>query len=351
MENASHFDIELDGLFLENSSYDYGDYTNYEEDLHILSVFIPVLYSLALIVGLLGNGLLLVVLYKLLCPWSVTHTFILHLLVANTLLLLTLPFWAAEAAQGWSFGSPLCMLMGAIFKIVFCCGNFLLACMSVDQYLSIVHNVQMYSKLNPWKVQVNFLLVWLVCLLLCIPDWIPTKYQETGLKGIVKFCHNPVQLSASAYASRWLYHVVGFIIPSIVIVFCFSCALLRLPGSSPRIRKQGSMRAILVLVLAFFICWTPYNIILIVDTASVRKGSSLDTPLIVTAALGCLHSSVNPVLCICFFQDFRCHVLHMLRLRGEEPPNGNLPPCNDRENLSEENGRMCPQESTEQTQC
>ena len=115
--------VELDGLFLHNSTFDYGDYQYRGDDLspcghqRFQAVFIPVLHSLALVLGLLGNGLVLGVLFQLRRTWSVTDTFILHLAVADTLLLLTLPFWAMEASQGWIFGTGLCKLMGAIFKV------------------------------------------------------------------------------------------------------------------------------------------------------------------------------------------------------------------------------------------
>lgn len=82
-------------------------------------MFITILYSLAFVVGLLGNGLLLVVLVRGRRAWSVTDTFILHLAVTDVLLLATLPMWAAQAAQaeGWTFGTPLCKISGAVFMV------------------------------------------------------------------------------------------------------------------------------------------------------------------------------------------------------------------------------------------
>lgn len=80
---------------------------------------IIVLYLLAFVVGVLGNGLLLLVLVQSRRTWSVTDTFILHLAVADVLLLATLPMWAAQAAQaeGWTFGTPLCKITGAVFMV------------------------------------------------------------------------------------------------------------------------------------------------------------------------------------------------------------------------------------------
>ncbi|XP_063049705.1 verrucotoxin subunit beta-like [Engraulis encrasicolus] len=43
---------------------------------------------------------------------------------------------------------------------------------SVDKYMSIVHAVKMYSRKKPWVVQASCLTVWLVTLILSIPDWL-----------------------------------------------------------------------------------------------------------------------------------------------------------------------------------
>ena len=96
-----------------------GDVCDLTEGRNFEAVFIPVLYSVAFVVGILGNGVLLGVLVQSRKRWSVTDTFILHLGVADVLLLVTLPLWAVEAAQdaGWTFGTPLCKITGAVFTV------------------------------------------------------------------------------------------------------------------------------------------------------------------------------------------------------------------------------------------
>lgn len=83
------------------------------------ATFIVVLYSLTFVVGVLGNVLLLGVLVQSRRTWSVTDTFILHLALTDVLLLVTLPMWAAQAAQadGWTFGTPLCKITGSVFMV------------------------------------------------------------------------------------------------------------------------------------------------------------------------------------------------------------------------------------------
>lgn len=118
----------LEGLEDEygNDSYVYdedcctgGDVCEFGGGKKFEAVFMPVIYSVALVVGILGNGVLLVVLAQSRRAWSVTDTFILHLGVADVLLLMTLPFWTAQAGQadGWTFGTPLCKITGTVFTV------------------------------------------------------------------------------------------------------------------------------------------------------------------------------------------------------------------------------------------
>ncbi|XP_023835776.1 C-X-C chemokine receptor type 3-like isoform X2 [Salvelinus sp. IW2-2015] len=260
--------------------------------------------------------------------WSVTDTFILHLGMADTLLLLTLPLWAVQAAGEWSFGTPLCKITGAMFTINFYCGIFLLACISLDRYLSVVHAVQMYSRRKPWMVQASCLSVWLLSILLSIPDWHFLESVRDTRRDKVECVHNYPSLSQSWFdwrlASRLLYHMVGFLLPSAVLLFCYSCILLRLQHGSQGLQKQRAVRVILALVLVFFLCWTPYNITLMVDTLyfsntlvdTCESHKALDISLTTTSSLGYLHCSLNPVLYAFVGVKFRRHLLDMLRSLG-----------------------------------
>ncbi|XP_059423622.1 C-X-C chemokine receptor type 3-like [Carassius carassius] len=304
-----------------------GSICDQETSMYFDSIFIPVLYSLALVVGLVGNGLVLVVLWKKRQYLNVTDIFILHLSLADILLLLTLPFWAVEAAYEWIFGSVLCKLTGALFKINFYCGIFMLCCISVDRYLSIVHAVQMYSRRKPIVTHCCCLMVWLFCLLLSIPDWIFLKDYKDSRRQDKTQCV-PDYSDSWHLATRLLKHILGFILPALIMMFCYSCILLRLRRGSQCKQKKGAIRVIVALVVAFFIHWTPYNITLMIDTIQTNETidpsnqtscgtfTSLDVALTATTTLGYLHCCVNPVLYAFVGVKFRQHLLDMLRPLG-----------------------------------
>ncbi|XP_041962148.1 C-X-C chemokine receptor type 3-like [Alosa sapidissima] len=308
-----------------------GNVCDQDRSMEFAAVFIPVLYSVALVLGLLGNGLVLAVLWKKKRTWSVTDTFILHLALADVLLLFTLPFWAVEASRGWIFGTTLCKITGAVFKMKYYCGIFLLACISVDRYVSINHGVQMYSPKKPWVVQASCLAVWFICCLLSIPDWLylsPSYDPRRDKTECVPLYPVPQGNWRSGF--RWLYHILGFLLPAAVMVLCYTRILLRLCCGSQNLQKQKDMRVIVALVIAFFISWTPYNLTLMADTlhandssasgnASCDTFTTLDISLTITSSLGYLHCCINPVLYAFVWMKFRRHLVEMLK-RGSTLP-------------------------------
>lgn len=307
-----------------------GDVCDFEEDIQFGALFIPVLYSIVFVVGVLGNGMLLGVLARSRKSWSVTDTFILHLCVADVLLLVTLPFWAAESANadGWTFGTPLCKINGAVFTINFYCGIFLLACISLDRYLSIVHATQMYSRRNPLVVHISCLAVWLFSLLLSVPDWIFLSAIKDSRRNRTEcirdyFIYGSEAVHNWRFASRLLYHIVGFLLPSAILIFCYSCILRRLRCGSQGLQKQKAFRVIVAVVVVFFLCWLPYNITLMVDTLKSTNSSdgcgvrtSLEKAKIITSSVGYMHCSLNPILYAFVGVKFRRQLVDILRAFG-----------------------------------
>ncbi|XP_078108633.1 C-X-C chemokine receptor type 3-like isoform X2 [Sander vitreus] len=318
--------VELDGLFLQNSTYNYNDDYDYVEDTESRpseEVFIPVLYCVVLVIGLLGNGLLLAVLAQKRRSWSISDTFILHLSVADILLLATLPFWAAQATQQceWCFWGFLCKICEAVFNINFYCGIFLLVCISLDRYLSIVHATQLYSHKKPRLAHISCLLVWLVSLILTILH----RIFLVARKDLVQECVHSYTQSVTDWklGLRLLHHTLGFLLPAIVLIICCSCILLK--RSSEGLQKQRAIMVILPLVVVFFLCWMPYNITLIVDTfrnsskerddglSGNRQRSLKINALMVTSGLGCMHACLRPLLYLCLCGNFRKRTLAMLK--------------------------------------
>ncbi|GAA6229636.1 C-X-C chemokine receptor type 3-like [Lates japonicus] len=319
-------DVDVGGFLGQNTTYDYGDY-EYKEDPESKgseAVLIPVLYSVVLVVGLLGNVLLLVVLAQKRRSWSISDIFISHLGVADILLLLTLPFWAVQAAHhsGWSCGGFLCKFSGAVFDINLYVGIFLLVCICLVHCLSIVHTTRLCFLKTPAFAHISCALVWVISLLLTIPDWIFLEAWKDEAKGRTLCAHI---YSGSQLLSRLPHHILGFLLPVAILIICCSCMLISLQSKSKSPQKQRAITVILLMVVVFFLLWMPYNITLIVDTfrshsKETQGGSSgnpsegsLKAALIGTSALACVHACLRPLLYLGLCGNFRKRTLAALR--------------------------------------
>lgn len=181
----------------------------------------------------------------------------------------------------------------------------------------------MYSRTKPLLVQLSCLAVWFFCFLLSIPDWMYLKAENDPRRGNKIECIHHYPTTTWRLVSRVLYHVLGFLLPAIVLLYCYSCVLLRLQSGVQGVQKQRAVRVVLALVMAFFITWTPYNITLLVDTLYTNQSTinsttcatttALDVAIIATSTLGYMHCCVNPVLYAFVGVKFRRHLLDLIK--------------------------------------
>ncbi|OWK12795.1 CXCR2 [Cervus elaphus hippelaphus] len=151
-----------------NSSYlwegfedEFGNYTGTpptEDDDYICDVStetlnkhaVVVTYALVFLLSLLGNSLVMLVILYSRVGRSVTDVYLLNLAMADLLFAMTLPIWAASKAKGWIFGTPLCKVVSLLKEVNFYSGILLLACISMDRYLAIVHATRTLTQKRHW---------------------------------------------------------------------------------------------------------------------------------------------------------------------------------------------------------
>lgn len=73
------------------------------------------------------------------------------------------------------------------------------------------------------------------------------------------------------------------------------------------------------LVAVFLLCWTPYNITLLVGTVRGRFEEPLKTAAMVTSQFGYIHTCLRPLVYLSLSADFRTQALALLRCTPVEP--------------------------------
>ncbi|XP_033881308.1 C5a anaphylatoxin chemotactic receptor 1-like [Acipenser ruthenus] len=337
------------GDFEEGWGYSYGDYNgsypnNTDWDYKLVSglgplqYFIMVVYSLIFILGVPGNALVIWVTgFKM--KRSVNTVWFLNLACADLLCCLSLPLmisWVAEDHH-WSFGPLACKLIPGLILLNMFCSIFLLAVISADRCLLVAVPVWCQNRRRPAVAGWVCAAVWGLSLLATVPFFAHRKELTDDIS--LKILCNPdysslnEDIKAAELGITVYRFIVGFLVPFAAITGCHVFILSRVSGgqrASGR-KSQKTRRVICAVVLTFFICWLPYNILGFIQ--ALTPSDSPLVPHILTADLFCvclayLNSCLNPLLYVCVGQDFKDHVRKSLKsvlenVFAEDSPHSN----------------------------
>ncbi|XP_007520813.1 C-X-C chemokine receptor type 2 [Erinaceus europaeus] len=284
---------------------------------------VVITYVLVFVLSLLGNLLVILVILSSRASRSVTDIYLFNLAIADLLFALSLPIWATSKVKGWVFGTPLCKLVSLLKEVNFYSGILLLACISVDRYLAIVHATRTLTQKRHW-VKFICLAIWALSLVLSLPTvfmreaYIP-PYSSSPV------CYEIMGINTTKWrmVMRIVAQVFGFLLPLLVMLFCYGLTLRTLFEAHMG-QKHRAMRVIFAVVLVFLLCWLPYNLVLVSDTlmrAHVIKETCtrrihIGRALGATEVLGFLHSCLNPLIYAFIGQKFRHGLLRILANRG-----------------------------------
>lgn len=330
-----------------NDTYDYGDYhtiCDKQEVRSFGSVFLPIIYALALVVGLAGNALVIVVYTSRLRLRTLTDVCILNLAISDLLLLFTLPFWAADAVHGWRLGSEACKITSFLYSTNFSCGMLLLTCISVDRYRAVVQVARGRPGLSP-HIRKRWLLVcvglWATASFLSLPELIFSTVKHSHHRTSCTAVY-PLHMAGPAKAALELLEIIlRFLIPFLVMIVCYCWVgrtLCKAAGVH-RERKWRGLRVLLAVVAVFLLTQLPYNVVklcrtldiiyLLVTDCDISKG--LDRALQVTESLALTHACINPLLYAFMGSSFKVHVLktakHLGQRLGSHPTHINEEPA------------------------
>uniref|UniRef100_UPI0037E8FDAC atypical chemokine receptor 4 n=1 Tax=Semicossyphus pulcher TaxID=241346 RepID=UPI0037E8FDAC len=329
---------EDDYYYHENISFNFS-YEDYpalckKNDIRsFAAIFLPVMYAVCLVVGLAGNALVVAVYAYHKRLKTMMDAFLTHLAVADLLLLLTLPIWAADAARGWELGEAACKVVSACYTVNFTCCMLLLACISLDRYLALARaqgqeqrwwQGRMFNRRHCWKV---CLVVWMTALLLGLPDLILSEVRWTSDRSVCLAIY-PASMAGAGKATLEMVEVLlGFLLPLTVMVICY-CSVGRTLKGLPiesRGRKWKALRVLLMVVGVFVVTQLPYNVLKVyramdsVYLLVTHCGTSkvLDQAAQVTENLALTHCCLNPILYAFMGSSFRQNMMKLAKKFGE----------------------------------
>lgn len=285
------------------------------------ATFQPVLYSFIFLLGVAGNGLMITVLLGRGRVLRITEIYLLHLALADLMLLFTFPFDVAETVTGWLFGEILCKLMGLVKHLNIFCGSILLACIGFDRYLAIVHAIPSMQSRRPKTVHLTCISLWLVCLGLSIPNVVFLSVTSTNTSRLTCFYTSYAMHSNNWVLTNRVLDHVCFFLPLAIMSYCYTAVIVTLRSSQKSQATKGAIRLALLVTLIFCFCWLPYNITLLIATLQELEILSFDScdlyvilqaAVDVTRSLGFSHCCLNPFLYAFVGVRFRNELIQLL---------------------------------------
>ncbi|XP_010622683.1 C-C chemokine receptor type 3 [Fukomys damarensis] len=281
--------------------------------------FLPPLYSLVFIVGLLGNVVVIVILTKYRRLRIMTNIYLLNLAISDLLLLLTLPFWIHYVVwKTWVFGHFMCKLISGFYYVGLYSEIFFIILLTVDRYLAIVHAVFALRARTVTFGVITSVITWGLAGLAALPEFIFHRIQG-DLEEL--FCSPAYPEGEEDYWKLFQalrMNVVGLALPLLLMAVCYT-GIIKTLMRCPNKKKYKAIRLIFVIMVVFFVFWTPYNLVLLLSAFQVtlldtdcEKSKQLDVAMQVTEVIAHTHCCVNPVIYAFVGERFQKYLRHFL---------------------------------------
>ncbi|XP_044207997.1 P2Y purinoceptor 1-like [Thunnus albacares] len=285
--------------------------------------FLPPVYTLVFIVGLVANGWgLKYLLHNWKKPGDI-NVFLLNLSLADILYLLTLPFLMVYYFKDrrWIFGDAFCKITRFCFNLNLHGSIGFLTCISVYRYLAIVHPLRVRGRLTVTHSVAISVMVWLLVSVQSLPDMFYTKTAEN-----VTECD---ETTNKTYVKDYLKYslgctLTGFCIPFLITLGCYGHVIVVLcrRNTTDKVQKQRSLKLLFILIVLFSVCYIPDHVfrnlnlwsrVLTYQGICHEWSNGVYIVHQISRGLVCLNSALNPLVYLHGHEDIRSQLRQLLQ--------------------------------------
>ncbi|KAM9183906.1 type-1 angiotensin II receptor [Mergus octosetaceus] len=295
-------------------------------------IMVPTVYSIIFITGVLGNSLVVIVIYCYMKLKTVASIFLLNLALADLCFLITLPLWAAYTAMEyqWPFGNCLCKLASAGISFNLYASVFLLTCLSIDRYLAIVHPVKSRIRRTMFVARITCITIWFLAGVASLPVIIHRDiFFAENLNMTVcgfRYDNNNTTLRVGLGLSK---NLLGFLIPFLIILTSYTLIWKTLKKAYQiqrnKTRNDDIFKMIVAIVFFFFFSWIPHQVFTFLDVliqlhviTDCKVTDIVDTAMPFTICIAYFNNCLNPFFYVFFGKNFKKYFLQLIKYI---PPN------------------------------
>ncbi|KAF7652935.1 hypothetical protein LDENG_00090480 [Lucifuga dentata] len=234
------------------------------------SVVVSLGFSLIFLLGIVGNSLVLAVLFRTgEMNTKTTNLFIFNLGIADLcFIVFCVPFQATiYTMDEWVFGPVVCKVVHFIIFLTMYASIFTLAAVSLDRYLAICYPLRSREMRTPQNALTSICVVW--CLSLAFSGPYLSYYRQMELGGTVVCI--PSWESKPRIIMDLCTFICGYLIPVLVLSLTYARTIQYLwttvdpikDMSESRQAKRKVTKMIIIVAALFCICWLPHHLVIL----------------------------------------------------------------------------------------
>ncbi|XP_043391119.1 chemokine-like receptor 1 [Chelonia mydas] len=301
--------------------------------MDMTNIIFMVAYSLAFLLGMVGNGWIIVI-TGFQVKKTVTPMWFLNMAIADFIFTCFLPFRVICIALGfrWPLGSMMYKLTITVTSLNMFTRVFLLTVINANHFISMACPVWSQNHSSPRMASLVILAIWILSLALSLQypdlwDFMSSSSEWNVTSGNLNSVQENLCLrKRRMMASVAIHFLVGFLVPLALIMTCYILLAAKLRRSHLT-QSRKPLNIHLVLILIFYLCWLPYHVFYFLQVSgdalhSVMK-KSLDMGILFADGLLYFNSCLPPIVFLSMGQEFMgcrenaCNYQNAVPLEGE----------------------------------
>ncbi|XP_007560704.1 C-C chemokine receptor type 3-like [Poecilia formosa] len=289
------------------------------DDDNIVGAYLSYIYYFMFVFSVITNLLVLVVIHRFEKLYTVINILLVNLVASSLIFMSSLPIVAAYMQMSdWIFGSAMCKIVFSAYYLGFYSSVFFLTLLTFDRYLAFVHFMPVVHVRSRRNAIISCAVVWVISGLACIrPMSLHGTYKHLGTMHCEEFAQieglNVAMLKRSGF---YIQLFVFLILPLAIIIFCYARIVVTIKKSRSA-SKFHAVRMIFMIVVLFFICWIPFNIVELLhyeleSLLSCEAKTKLGYALHVTRNMAYIYFCISPMFYTFVGKKFQNHFKKLL---------------------------------------
>lgn len=277
---------------------------------------VPVLFAVIFLIGVLGNGTLVLIFARHRNMRNVPNTYIISLALGDLLLIVTcVPFTSTVYTfDSWPYGTTICKISETAKDVSVGVSVFTLTALSAERYCAISNPIRRRISSKPFTIVIA-VAIWLAATLLALPSAALSHLRAARLVNAhqIEYCYPfPEHLGDAYRKGVVLFKFLAYYAVPLCVIACFYVLMAKhlemttrnmpgeLQGQSAQIRARKKVaKMVLSFVIMFMICFLPHHVFMLWFHLSPSSHADFNefwnAFRIVAFCLSFINSCINPI--------------------------------------------------------